>query len=499
MNQSPAERPASIISQLALAVLARSVTNFQCQADTTMSMHRRRRVARIFVLGTLLTASRLLGQSAVLTPLPPAPGARVTTVTPEAGYFTEPGIAIDPRDPLHAVGVFQNNVHAAWTGDGGATWTVAQRTEPPDYRVSGDVSVAVDRHGHAFLCHIAFDKTGVSGYWALGGTRNGIFVRRSLDGGRSWEAEPRVLVEHPVTQPGLPWEDMPSIVADTREKSPFVGNLYVGWIEFQVDRTVIFFTRSIDDGLTWEKPRIISRVPGLPRDDNGALVAFRGAVADDGTLYATWTDGKGIVLTSSRDGGKTFAAPHRVLETAPPAFNIANFTRGNGFPNVAVEPRSGRLYVAWGDYRNGDIDIFVASSANRGTTWTTPTRVNDDPLHNGKDQFMQWLAVDPSDGAVYTVFYDRRGDSANVKPIVVLARSTDGARSFRNYAWTEVAFDPRESSFLGDYTGLAALGGRVYGIWPEEAQTPARIENGRRSRNTVLRIGVAEFTGATRR
>ena len=47
--------------------------------------------------------------------------------------------------------------------------------------------------------------------------------------------------------------------------------------------------------------------------------------------------------------------------------------------------------------------------------------------------------------------------------------------------------------------GLAALGGRVYGIWPEEAQTPARIENGRRARNTVLRIGVAEFTGASRR
>ena len=106
---------------------------------------------------------------------------------------------------------------------------------------------------------------------------------------------------------------------------------------------------------------------------------------------------------------------------------------------------------------------------------------------------MHWLAVDPTDGAVYAVFYDRRGDSANVKPIVVLARSTDGARSFTNYAWTDTAFDPRESSFLGDYNGLAALGGRVYGIWPEEAQTPARIENGRRARNTILRIGVAEF------
>jgi hypothetical protein len=182
-----------------------------------------------------------------------------------------------------------------------------------------------------------------------------------------------------------------------------------------------------------------------------------------------------------------------VIETAPPYFNIANFSRGNGFPNIAIEPKSHRLYVSWGDYRNGDIDIFVATSADRGRTWSKPTRVNDDPLHNGKDQFMQWVAVDPADGSAYVVFYDRRGDSTNVRPIVVLARSTDGGRSFTNYAWTDVSFDPRESSFLGDYNGLTALNGRVYGIWPEEAQTPAKVENGRRGRNTIIRVGVAEF------
>jgi hypothetical protein len=38
----------------------------------------------------------------------------------------------------------------------------------------------------------------------------------------------------------------------------------------------------------------------------------------------------------------------------------------------------------------------------------------------------------------------------------------------------------------------------VYGIWPEEAQTPAKIENGRRARNTVVRTGVAQFPPARR-
>jgi hypothetical protein len=455
------------------------------------------RILRRIAMAMVVMTSPALAQRFVREPLPRAPGAHVTTIT-EPGPFTEPGIAIDPRDSRHAVGVYQNQTNAAWTTDGGDTWTGAEGTVPPNYRVAGDVSTTVDRHGHAFLCYIAFDHTGVTSYWGLGGSRGGIFVRRSLDGGKTWEKEPRIVVEHPVTKPSLPWEDMPSIIADTREKSPFAGNLYIGWIRFLPDRTDMLFSRSVDDGMTWSTPKVVSSESGLPRDDTGGLVAFRGAIADDGTLYATWSDGKGIVFTTSRDGGKTFARSRRVIETAPPYFSIANFSRGNGFPNIAIEPKSHRLYVSWGDYRNGDIDIFVAASADRGKTWSAPTRVNDDPKHDGKDQFMQWIAVDPADGSAYVMFYDRRGDSANVKAIVVLARSTDGGRTFTNYAWTDIPFDPRESSFLGDYNGLAALDGRVYGIWPEEAQTPAKIENGRRARNTVVRTGVAQFPPARR-
>lgn len=445
----------------------------------------------------LLLASPASGQSFIREPLPRAPNARVVTIT-DQGPFTEPGIAIDPRDARRAVGVYQNQANASWTADAGVTWKNAQGTAPPNYKVAGDVSVAIDRHGHAFLCYIAFDKTGVTSYWGLAGSRGGIFVRRSLDGGATWEQEPRVVVEHPVTKPVLPWEDMPSIVADTRAKSPFVGNLYIGWIQYQVDKTVMLFSRSTDDGLSWSAPALISAEQGLPRDDTGGLVGFRAAVADDGTLYATWSDGKGIVFTSSKDGGKTFARSRRVIETAPPYFNIANFSRGNGFPNIAIHPSTHRLYVSWADYRNGDIDVFVATSADRGRHWSQPTRVNDDPVHDGKDQFMQWVAVDPSDGSAYVMFYDRRGDSANVKPIVVLARSTDGGLTFVNYAWTDTSFDPRQASFLGDYNGLSAGDGRVYGIWPEEAQVTPRVENGRNARNTVVRIGVAEFPLAIR-
>jgi hypothetical protein len=135
--------------------------------------------------------------------------------------------------------------------------------------------------------------------------------------------------------------------------------------------------------------------------------------------------------------------------------------------------------------------------------------VNTDPVHNGAEQFFQWLAVDPTDGSVDVVFYDRRGDPQNRKQIVVLARSTDGGHSFNNYAWTQ---DPFEAGgvFFGDYSGIAAYGGRVYGIWtekpaptpeakdkPQEGKDPKdATETKPQPQGTIVKIGTADFSAS---
>ena len=477
----------------------------------------RRRVLALLVLSGCFTtiagsgaraqAGSGAGGREAVDALPRAPGAAITTVTPSPGFFTEPSIAVDPRDPRRVVAAYQDNAHAAWSIDGGATWTLADSTTtaPPDYRVSGDVSVTFDRQGHAFLCYMAFDRLGTEGYWAHGATRGGIFVRRSLDGGRTWARDHVALAEHP-SEPGVPWEDKPYILADNTN-GRYAGNLYVGWTRFLVDRTLVLFTRSTDDGATWSRPIVISSTPGLPRDDNGAVEGFSGAVGPDGTVYAVWADGNGIAFTSSRDGGRTFGRSRTVIRTGPLYYGIASFTRGNGFPVIAVDPghtggedaHHERLFVTWSDYTNGDFDVFVATSVDRGQHWSPPVRVNTDPLHDGRDQFFTWLAVDPSDGSAYALFYDRRGDSANVRPTVTLARSSDGGQSWRNFAWSTDPFDPHRAGFLGDYSGIAALGGRVYGIWTEEASSAppsagAGPSGARARANTIVRIGVAEFS-----
>ena len=156
--------------------------------------------------------------------------------------------------------------------------------------------------------------------------------------------------------------------------------------------------------------------------------------------------------------------------------------------------------MTWSDFRNGDVDVFVARSSDRGRTWTPAARVNNDPVHSGADQFLQWMAVDPVDGSVNVQFYDRRDDAENRRTRVTLARSIDGGKTFTNYQWSDEPFTG-ENAFLGDYEWCAAYGGRVFGIWAEAAPegyvvTPGRgaAASPRPRTPTIVRVGTADFT-----
>ena len=432
-----------------------------------------------FFMGTILAPA------AWSQGLPRAPQAQVFDLTPKPGYFTEPSIAINPHNPQQVAAAYQDNAHIAYSMDAGKHWETAAGTAPPDYRVSGDVSVTYDKHGHAILCYMAFDKLGTFNYWAHGASRSGLFIRRSLDGGKTWEPQHIPVIQHE-TAPGMPFEDKPYIVTDD-SGGPHSGNLYVGWTRWTLEDSQILLSRSTNDGKTWSAPLEIDKQRGLPRDDNGAVEGFSGVVGPDGTLYAVWAYADHIVFTYSTDGGANFSTPKNIIWVAPIMFHVQDVARANGFPVIAIDPRNRKLYVTWSDYRNGEVDAFCSTSTDGGRTWSDAVRVNSDPVHDGADHFFHWLAVDSTSGDAYVVFYDRRDDPRNQKSKVVLARSTDGGKTFTNYAWTDIGFDPG-SVFMGDYTGIAALNGRVYGVWTEKPPNP-------QSRDTIVRVGVADFRG----
>ena len=471
-----------------------------------------------------LAISLAVAATAILSPhaesqqtLQPPPAAKIIALNPAPGRYTEPSIAINPKNPNQIAAAFQAPASVAYSTDAGATWQIAQHTAPANYAISGDVSLTYDSKGHAILCYIAFDKLGTSQYWAHNATRNGVFIRRSLDGGKSWESNAISVDEQP-TRKIMPFEDKPDIVADNNPQSPYKGNLYIGWTEFTLEKTTILFSRSTDGGKTWSPPQEISTHEGLPRDDTGAVEGFTAAAAADGTLYATWADGSTIAMATSKDGGATFGPSRAILDTAPSYYGVEAVERANGFPQLGIDPQTNRLFLTFSDYRNGDVDVFCSTSIDRGTAWSPATRVNSDPLHNGADQFFQWLAVDPTDGSANVVFYDRRRDPNNRAVSVVLARSTDGGQTFTNYAWPTPPFDP-EGNFIGDYSGIAALQGKVYAVWTGHASTSqpksesnnssaAKAPNGKnpehaeeysglRMAQTIIQLGRADFSTPT--
>jgi hypothetical protein len=427
-------------------------------------------------------------------PRPRAPQAHIVTITPAGQTGSEPAIAVNPNNPSQVVAA-AGGAWAAYSTDGGETFTPV-RPAGEHGRSGGDVSLAFDDKGQVFLSFLAIEKNGLPSYWGHGPGANGIWVRRSPDGGKTWDAEPVGVKVWKGTESDVKLEDMPRIWADAQPRSPHHGNLYMAWIEWQMTQSIVLFSRSTDGGHTWSPPMRISTRAGWPRDDNGAVVGIIGTVAPDGTQYVVWNEGLNVTMAVSHDGGATFEPSRPIFDVGPPYFGgaggIPGVSRAMGFPQIGVDGRAGALYVTWSDFRNGDVDVFLSRSTDRGRTWTPPQRVNDDPQHDGADQFLQWMAVDPTDGAVYVQFYDRRDDPQNRNTRVTLARSTDGAKTFTNYAWSGTPF-AGENAFLGDYEWLTAYGGKAFGVWVEAAPEGYQLANPSRRTPTIVKVGTARF------
>jgi len=118
----------------------------------------------------------------VRAPLSRAPGAHVVTITPPGQTGSEPAIAVNPNNPNQVVGAA--GAWAAYSIDGGRTFTPV-RPAGENGRSGGDVSLAFDDKGQVFLSFLSIQRNGLPGYWGHGPGANGIYVRRSADGGKT--------------------------------------------------------------------------------------------------------------------------------------------------------------------------------------------------------------------------------------------------------------------------------------------------------------------------
>ena len=398
----------------------------------------------------------------------------VRITDPAAINPAEVSIAINPRNPDNMIAAsFQlgqpprprAGSSQYVTFDGGKTWKTVP-TPNLSNLTQGDDIVVFSSDGIAYHVHLSF-----VGIRQARPTRaeNGMIVNVSKDGGNTW-TDGTAAVNHINTV--TPFEDKPGMVVDTSQTSRSKGNVYLAWTRFDVygsrdpeHRSHIYFTRSTDQGQTFSMPFRISDTSGDCVDSDNTVEGAVPAVGPNGDVYIVWAGPLGLVFDKSTDGGLTFGKD-KVISDMPGGwdFSVEGLTRSNGMPVTGVDltngPNKGTLYVNWIDARNGDPDVFVMSSKDGGDTWSSPVRVNDDAAKNGKVQFFTWMAVDPVDGSVNIIFYDRR-DTEGSQTRLTLARSVDGGKSFVNHKIDLAPFAVNSRVFFGDYGGISAYDGRV--------------------------------------
>ncbi len=405
----------------------------------------------------------------------------------------EPYVAVNPRNPKQAIGVFQQDrwsnggAHAggvAWTRDGGKHWSEGLlpfgscgAQGGTSYERVSDLWVSFGPDGTAYASGLDFD---------FADNRNGVAAATSFDGGKTWKFAQPVIADDDFAI----GNDKNSVTADPDHP----GTAYQVWdrIDQPVDAngnpTAFdgpgYISVTHDFGRTWSTPSVMVNTAAVPFSQTiGNII-----VADPrtGTLYdfcdfITYSDVTAntaidahYAVETSTDEGKTWSAPTRIgndtstLDSDPNAPNDpTKFLRtGSGLESAAIDPVTGELYIAreGTDFTNGQVDqVELQDSTDGGKTWSAPTAISHGPQ---APSYTPSLAVDPT-GTVSLTYYDVRDlQPGNVTTLPTSTWLYSFPRGQQQKA-TEQRIAPdfdwllapvAGGHFLGDYAGLAASG-----------------------------------------
>jgi hypothetical protein len=283
------------------------------------------------------------------------------------------------------------------------------------------------------------------------------------------------------------------------------GVIHVMWLAFFVPGNQ--YCRSTDGGQTFVCSQVMA-VTGLG-SGQGSFVE----VGTGGEVYALWTSGGGIQLRRSMDYGETWDDQQQILERNNAGMpGLSARDRRGGFPMLATDrsadsPNSDALYVAWQDACSSAVwepacdgrpNIYFSSSFDKGDTWSSPIRINDDRDADGQfsaENYQIFPAISVSPGGVIDVSWmDTRlnqtavlregmGGSADLigqehlKFDQYHTYSVDGGKTWsQNFRVRDVAdggWDPQYSHhqnamiFIGDYNDIDSSWGAAHPVWPD--------------------------------
>lgn len=340
-------------------------------------------------------------------------------------------VTASPRDPRAAVGIFQQD---RWSNGGArgltATYTRDGRhfteTSLPfshcapgglNYQRASDGWVSTGPDGIVYASGLVFDATDA---------RNGVAASTSYDGGRTWTHTTPLIDD---TQAQFS-NDKNSVTADPVHP----GVAYQVWDRIDEDDAAkvydgpAYISITRDGGRHWSKARPFvdtSVVPHAQTIGNVIVVDprtdtlydvfdWQTYAIDYATSTFTPTDLHFAVVKSS-DQGRTWSKPVTIAKdtAAPevdpnaPSDTTKALRAGGDLPNVAVDPHTGELYVAYegSDFSGGAHNsVELIHSTDGGRTWSAPKRVNSVA---SAPAFTPSIGVDAR-GTVAITYYDLR-------------------------------------------------------------------------------------------
>ncbi len=379
------------------------------------------------------------------------------------GGGNEISIAINPTDPNNVV--VGANLQGLWhTSDGGETWISSSIKSK--FGVWGDPALEFDAHGNLYYSHLSN-----ADFWL-----DRIVVQKSTDGGNSWDIDKGVGFNNQ-TQHDKEW-----MVADVNKKSPYFGDLYLTWTEFDLydsddtdDSTRILFSRSATGGEFWSDPIVISDSSGNCLDGDETVEGAVPCVGPNGEIYVSWAGHLGIMFDKSLNGGFSFGTDIYVTsQISGWNYDIPNYNRCNGMPvtscDISNSQYRGRIYILYSDQVNEDnTNLYLVSSDDKGENWSEPKDITG--VEGDSHQFMAWMDLDESTGYIYVAYYDNRNYPDNSYSDIYLAISRDGGESFQNIKINSYSVKPQKDIFLGDYLGIDAYDGHVWVAWTSRADS----------------------------
>ena len=377
------------------------------------------------------------------------------------GAFTscsqqEPHLAVNPTNSNNVVAAAKDwrpttNEKLIWiytTFDGGATWI----NQPITYTAaagvvnSSDTIVQFDALGNVYVNSLVYNATAPGNY-----------VVSSTNGGLTWST---------AVQVDSGDDDKNWMAVDNNPTSPFFGRLYVCWWDTTGSNN--YCSYSSNRGATWSARVLVGSW------SQGFLYPV---VNPNGFVYIFFKSGSAYRVIKSTDGGVTWgAATNAVSGASTIGSNRAGRAwRVNSMQAAAAGPE-GNLYLVWLDTRNNATngwDIYYTRSTDGGTTWSVPTRLNDDPTGLVRDQFEPAISVAPN-GRVDVQWSDMRDDPANTVAHIYYTNSTDRGATFASSQQVSTAASnlsigiPADSNGSGgDYNGIASHNDGAWMAWTD--------------------------------